>query len=690
MWLNFERNSTQKPQTNTYQRKVQIIKTVNHSQRGTILLVKKIAHSIHMRIRKIPESRKILQQSAEKLVSELEDIQRLPASLHLKSIGLVSTFFCILLVGLIIQVVINKTVDTHINILATGTPIIVLLIATIFLSKKKTISLVGTTALCIIYLSVYVGIVWVNKSYPINFLPVLIAFLSVLASPIYALILCSIAITYSAFVLYDPANGVNPLVSSRIITSNILLTVVLQLLTRHYKVLIAKTLEVTSDLRRLSLSLADDLEATTDQLEIAREIDLETGVLKSTAFSNKLSSRLKLRPVTLPIAIFRILIVPSSNESLTVTSKRYNSELLRKIFTCIQNIFQDGLIGRTAKWEFVVSFDIRTTSADVKKLANSLLENLQTIIRGEMHHLSDTVYIGGAIWSKDGQSADQILDATKTAVTYAQSKAMIQPTWYRPEMHNSLNEIKKLVDDIDNCIESDQLFFEYQPVFSFYTNKVEFYECLIRWKHPTLGTVSPSQFLPIAINGGQIIPITKWCLKKVADLSMQLNSVNELRKRFSVNISPKFLQWSVKNREEFLAFLDSLASTPKSIILEITEESFISLSSDMLNILNLLRSRGFEIALDDFGAGYSSLSQLATLPLDYLKLDISLISGIDNSVPKQKTFKAIFKLGTQLGVKVIAEGVETKEELDVVTTIGATLVQGYVLEKPLPEMKLFV
>ena len=624
--------------------------------------------------------RKILQDAGE-LISELEVANEMQTKISLRNVYYVSLLVCLIFFGFIAQMYFRGNVVTPINPMAASLTTLTLLFGLFYLSRRGSLSQKGKLFLAVLTLVMYLIGIGINKSLPVNLLPVVIAFISIFSTPGVALILSAIAIIISGVVLYDPIHGVNFAIAARIIMANFILTVIFQLYSRNHQRLVAATLSMTQSLKKITESLSDDLVATTLERDSARELDSETGLLNKTAFRKKIRNLLPLKPANEPLVFFRIEILQVS-ESLRGLSERDYLEILRKISKKISDFAGQGAVARPSKWEFVVCQEMGISEEDFKEKLNALINELKQILRTTGSSIPHKFRTGVAVWPADGASLEEVLSATEIALISAHQGAVSQPIWYQPPMRLQINELRQLADKIRSSIDSGEFYFDYQPVVDKDLKSVEFYECLVRWRHPVLGVLNPGKFIHLAIEYGHIIPLTMWSLRNAISLLKAINMPGKKPTCLSVNIAPSFIAWILKNQKRSAEFFDTLDVENGAIILEITEESFLESSEDVVNLLEDLKSRGFLIALDDFGAGYSSLSKVATLPLDYLKMDMSLVSGIDTLEKKQKTYEAMIKLGHQLGIRVVSEGVETPAELATVRTMAVDFVQGFVISKP--------
>lgn len=629
---------------------------------------------------------KILQE-AEELIAELESANNVQTKISLNKVRLIYVLVGLLFVGFVVQNFILGKSYQFSNIWVPGSAVLMLFLGGYFISKKKNVGPRDALFLAILNLVVYLVSVFFNKSLPINLLPALIIFLSILTTAGSSLILSGVAIVVSGFVLYHPVYGVDVTIAARILVASLILLVVFQLYIRNFQRLVSVTLNVTSGLKRMTETLSEDLVTTTLERNTARELDFETGLLNEKSFIKKINGFLSYRSASAPLVFVRFEILQAA-ESLRGMSERSYLELLHKVTLKITEFCAQGSVSRPSKWEFILVCEIGPSEEVFKDNLSILVYELKQILRNTEANFSNKLRAGVATWPADGQSLDDVLSATEIALIHAHQNNVTQPVWYELSMRYQINERRQLAERIAPGINADEFYFDYQPVVKKDLKSVEFYECLIRWNHPTLGIFNPSKFISLAIDYGQIIPLTMWSLRKAAQILKSKNEFLEAEVRLSVNVAPSFIGWVLKNPQKSRDFLDGVDFKRGTIILEITEESFLESSEEVVVLFESLKERGFLIALDDFGAGFSSLSKVATLPLDYLKMDMSLVSGIERLEKKQKTYEAMSQLGYQLGIKVVSEGVETQAELEIVSKMTVDFIQGYVIARPHSESEI--
>jgi len=258
------------------------------------------------------------------------------------------------------------------------------------------------------------------------------------------------------------------------------------------------------------------------------------------------------------------------------------------------------------------------------------------------------------------------------------------------EANTSSQRVPQLVptaSDLRNGIHRDELVLHYQPQLDSRTKSIVGVEALVRWKHPTHGLLYPDRFISIAEESGLIIPAGEWVLRQSCAMAIKWRKRGIAPLQISVNVSAIQLRG---HRFPFLvaSVLAETGLAPQHLTLEITESCLMEDVKHVAMILTKLRAMGVKIALDDFGAGYSSLGQLRKLPIDLLKIDRSLAPDLSARVETVSIVRAIITMARSLKLQVLAEGVESSSQLQLLLESGCDLMQGYHISKPLPEIEL--
>lgn len=360
-------------------------------------------------------------------------------------------------------------------------------------------------------------------------------------------------------------------------------------------------------------------------------------------------------------------------------------ELLKQVATRLEKIIgDDGEIGRLGGDEFQVilpDIDDRGKLGDISHRLIQMISQPYSI-NGSRAIIGTSV--GIAIAPYDGLEAEELVSSADLALYAAKGGGRGQFRFYSSELKEGARERKEISDDLRDAITHQQLELHYQPLIDPETNKVRSLEALMRWNHPEKGWISPATFIPIAEESAIINDVGKLALEQACkdaaqwpgDISV---AVNVSAVQFANDKFPDVVKQALAN--------SGLA--PSRLTLEITESVFVADPDATNRMFQRLKKRGVSLALDDFGTGYSSLSYLTRAPFDKIKIDQSFVRGVtedDNN--NAAIISAIVGLAKALGMTTVAEGVEARDELDLVTERGADLIQGFVFSKAIRQEEL--
>ncbi len=359
--------------------------------------------------------------------------------------------------------------------------------------------------------------------------------------------------------------------------------------------------------------------------------------------------------------------------------------LLKQATQRIRNCIRDvDTLGRFAGDEFIVLFGEINDFNTIRKIANDIIENLK--VQFEIGH--EVVYISASIgitvYPDDGNSVTTLLKNADQAMYAAKREGRARFCFYTPVMQEAANHRMQIVNDLHIALLENQFEVYYQPIVDIATGSIKKAEALVRWNHPNLGLISPANFIPIAEETGMIIQLGAQVFEQATQQLVLWRTGNYSDLQISINKSP--MQFKV-NADDHLVYiqnqLDRLKLNGQSIVIEITEGIIMEAGTEVSQQLNYFRDSGIQVALDDFGTGYSSLSYLQEFDIDYIKIDKSFVSKLAPNSNNLVLCEAMIIMAHKLNIKVIAEGVETIEQRDLLYKAGCDYAQGYLFSKPI-------
>ena len=312
------------------------------------------------------------------------------------------------------------------------------------------------------------------------------------------------------------------------------------------------------------------------------------------------------------------------------------------------------------------------------RILNTHLNNI--IIEGQELHI--TASIGIALFPQDGNTPDTLIKNADAAMYKSKDLGKNQFHLYKPDMNEEVMERLNVETNLFRAIKNEEFQIVYQPQLSLKSNKIVGFEALVRWNQPDMGVLAPYKFIPIAEETNLIIPLGEWIIKKVCEQAKKWHDMG-FNLNAGINISAKQF-----NQDKIVEVIKNTISNtginPNLIELELTESIIMKNVKRTLKICTKLKKMGVNISVDDFGTGYSSLSYLKHFPIDKLKIDQSFISNLgDHDGDDAKIANLVIDLGHKLGLDVVAEGVETQNQIDFLRKYACDEIQGFILSKPL-------
>jgi diguanylate cyclase (GGDEF)-like protein len=340
-----------------------------------------------------------------------------------------------------------------------------------------------------------------------------------------------------------------------------------------------------------------------------------------------------------------------------------------------------GTLFRMGGDEFTIILPDITRDA-AKELADHLVNLMASPFRIEGYEICVTPSIGISLYPEDAENAELLLRNTDAAMYRAKNQGKNNYQFFIPEINESISRRVQLEKDLHKALENKEIVLYYQPQVDIRSGEINGIEALVRWQHPDLGLISPGEFIPLAEESGLIIPLGEWVLRSACNQMKNWQKAGNPLLRVAVNLSARQFQQG-NLADTVTKVLQETGLDPQYLELEITESMAIHDADFTITKLQQLKQIGIQISMDDFGTGYSSLSYLKMFPIDKLKIDKSFVDDISIDQDNEIMIKTIITMAHNLKLNVIAEGVETEEQLIFLKEEKCDEFQGYLFSKPL-------
>jgi diguanylate cyclase (GGDEF)-like protein len=361
------------------------------------------------------------------------------------------------------------------------------------------------------------------------------------------------------------------------------------------------------------------------------------------------------------------------DEVLRIIGKRMRSALRET---------QSEFVARTGGDEFAAIYRVDSDNG-LSKFIERIEKAIFQPIRISDYDINPSASLGVAIFPNDGEDQISLVNNADLAMYRAKSATIGSVCFYEPAMDELVRARRSLAADLRAALDNDQLSLHYQVQTSVSTGQVKGYEALLRWNHPELGPISPVEFIPLAEENGLILQIGEWVLRSACKTAVTWDSAYKV----AINLSP--VQFQHPDLLELVA--DTLRDSglpPERLELELTESAIFADKPRALQTLNQIKALGVSIALDDFGTGYSSLDTLRSFPFDRIKIDRTFLAEATPTPQSIAIIRAVLALGKSLEIPVLAEGIETENQLSMLLAEGCDEAQGFLLGRPMPLDKL--
>jgi diguanylate cyclase len=344
-------------------------------------------------------------------------------------------------------------------------------------------------------------------------------------------------------------------------------------------------------------------------------------------------------------------------------------------------------LARVGGDSFALLIDSMAARMEAHAITSGMLTALEQpfLVNGEEIRIRTS--IGVSVFPDDARRGDDLLAHAEAALVSSKRHGGGRVLFFDPSMSDSMQERLGLENDLRRALAAREFEVHYQPLISTRTGRILSVEALLRWRHPQKGLIAPSSFIPLAEQTGLIVPLDAWVLRETCRQARLWLAESGIHFKVAVNLS--MMQFRCPDAlETIVSAVNAAGLDPRSLEIELTESALMIDPEKSATVLKMLRSMGITIAIDDFGTGYSSLSYLRRLPIDKLKIDRSFIRDLPTSPTDESIVRAIVSLAHSVGLQVVAEGVETAEQLERIRVLDCDQWQGYYCCPPQPAAEL--
>jgi len=427
-----------------------------------------------------------------------------------------------------------------------------------------------------------------------------------------------------------------------------------------------------------------------DEMIRAAYYDMLTNIPNRTLLMDELSKFIDKKPKNKSYAALLFLDIDNFKKVNETYGHDVGDNLLKQVVQRIDKVIHKETFARISGNQFVILLPSLALHEDESEYqSKEFIDSVQNQfahplnLAGEEYHLSFT--IGTVLFRNDAASAYDLLKRAETAMYQAKDTAKGTSVFYKSGMTTHVEEQLSIANDIHKAIKNNEFEIHYQPQQDCKESKLIGAEALVRWHHPTKGSIPPSKFIPIAEESGIIIKLEEWIFNKVlSELKMMsLKSGHFPLDHIAINVSTiHFLQ--PRFVEKLMLLVSEHKVKPEWIELEITESDVMKNINDAIQKMKELKSFGFTISIDDFGTGYSSLAYLKQLPVNTIKIDQSFVFHMKENEGDAMIVESVVAIANKFQYKVLAEGVEDKETLNHLVAMNCDYYQGYYAHKPMP------
>ena len=429
----------------------------------------------------------------------------------------------------------------------------------------------------------------------------------------------------------------------------------------------------------------NELENANIQLQQYAYQDGLTDLPNRRYFYEKLQSLVSIKEMKFALIFIDLDGFKEVNDSL---GHDYGDLLLHQVATRLQScITTKDTVARLGGDEFTLILEGVNSPDEASKIAEAVKSSLMQSIKVKKETVYVTASIGLTFFPADGLTVEELVRRADQAMYLSKNKGRNRYEFFSYAIEEKATEKRRLIEEIRTAIVKNQFELFYQPIFSIDGKSVPKAEALIRWNHPERGLIGPNEFIPVAEKNGLINNIGQWVKSQAIQDTVQFNVLSEKAIQVSVNTSPLEIDRAGCWVDEWIVASKKYQLPANTILIEVTENTLMDPDSSIQRQLKRLSTINIDIAIDDFGVGYSSLAYLQRLDIDILKIDRSFINDIESNDNSIALVKAIITMAHNLDVMVVAEGVETQKQYDLLKQLACDYIQGYIFSKAITKQE---
>jgi EAL domain-containing protein (putative c-di-GMP-specific phosphodiesterase class I)/GGDEF domain-containing protein len=483
--------------------------------------------------------------------------------------------------------------------------------------------------------------------------------------------------------------GVDPLLFQRVIISGGLVLLFAQLMTRFWADWGERAAAIGADVHEAVVELEGRRVRSEEEAERLRLTDASSGLPNLEGFLALAQPRVAGEHAGSFILISLRLV--NWAESLAAFEADVQARLLGALKARLLECHGPGaIVGHIGPEEFLLlaSLDDERPHQDLTDELAACSAQMERPLTVDAHAVLTRPRAGVCFIPRDGRDLATLVRMAGLARDHATHHAMSLPVVYDSSLGEGSGRDVTLLGEAMLALAQDQFELHWQPLVTSGQTQLTKAEALIRWNHPQRGRVLPVEFIPTVERSSLIIDLTSWVLQRAAEQVKRWRSTLHPAFQVSVNMPAEYLRRCCERPQAMLSGLTALNLPRQAMVLEITEGVMLELTPEMRQMLAMLKSMGFQVALDDFGVGYSSFAMLEKIQLDFLKLDKSFVDDLESRPTRRAICEAIVTMAHLLGAKVVAEGVERAAQMEWLQAIGVDYLQGYHLSRPIPAVDL--